>query len=242
MGYFESRVPIDINDYENTVKKLRFLEKLNFKKIILEPLKVEKISKNLKDKLRKEVDIDLYFRINLKPNSASDLKKIISKYNQFPDILSVESTNKEVQLFSARDTRIDIISFSNIDVTKTLTPGVISLSKQYNSFIEFSFNPMFTENKFAQSKNIHFIISAVNLALANKANYIISGNFSNIYDYRSPKVLLSFCQTLLDMPLPKAKLALRDNPEKLIEKIERRNDPNFIEEGVRLINSEKGGR
>lgn len=239
MGYFESRVPIDINNFENTVKKIRFLEKLNYKNLILEPKNIEKISNDLKIKVREITNINIYYRINLKPKNLSELKRKISNFNKFPDIVSVESSNNEVLLFSARDTRVDVLSFSDVKIAKALTPGVISLSKQYNSFIEFSFNPIFLENKFIQSKNIHLLISSLSRAIAKNTNYILSGNFSHITDYRSPKVLTSICQTFFNMTLYKAKQALIENPQQLIKKISMRNDPDVIEDGVRIISNRK---
>ena len=242
MGYFESRVPVDIENYDDLINKLKFLRKLDFRNVILEPVNnIEKFPKKLIEKIRKTTDLNVFFRINLKPKNIAELKQLIKKYNNFSHILSVESGDKEIQIYSARDTRIDVISFSYPNITKTLTPGVLSLSKQYNSFIEFSLAPIFNENKNIQSKNIRIIYSALRKTLAKKANYFISGNFSSLFDYRSPRVLISICQTLLDITLTNAKLALRENPFKLIEKLNTKINPNIIEDGVKIIKQEKVG-
>jgi len=240
LGFFESRVPIDIKKYDDIINRLRFLQKLGFNNVILEPVNnIEKFPKNLKKKIRESIELNIYFRINLKPKNIVELKQTIKKYDNFSDILSVESGNKEVQIFCARDTRIDVISFSYPHIAKTLTPGVLSLSKQYNSFIEFSFSPIFNENKTIQSKNIRLIYTSLRMTLAKNAYYFISGNFSNLFDYRSPRVLISVCQTLIDMSSSNAKLALRENPSKLIDKLNTKVNPNIIEEGVRIIEPKK---
>jgi len=240
LGFFESRVPIDIKKYDDIINRLRFLQKLGFNNVILEPVNnIEKFPKNLKKKIRESIELNIYFRINLKPKNIVELKQTIKKYDNFSDILSVESGNKEVQIFCARDTRIDVISFSYPHIAKTLTPGVLSLSKQYNSFIEFSFSPIFNENKTIQSKNIRLIYTSLRMTLAKNAYYFISGNFSNLFDYRSPRVLISVCQTLIDLSSSNAKLALRENPSKLIDKLNTKVNPNIIEEGVRIIEPKK---
>lgn len=236
MGYFESRVPVDIEKYDDIIDRLKFLRKLDFKNVILEPINsIEKLPQKLIEKIRKAINLNIYFRINLKPKNITELKQLIKKYNNFSHILSVESENKEIQIFCARDTRIDVVSFSYPNIAKTLTPGVLSLSKQYNSFIEFSFAPIFNENKYIQSKNIRIIYSALRMTLVKKANYFISGNFPCIFDYRSPRILISICQTLLDMSSTNAKLSLKDNPSKLIQKLNKKIDPNIIEDGVKII-------
>ncbi len=236
MGFFESRVPVDIEKYDDIINRLKFLGELDFKNVIIEPVNnIEKLPKKLLEKIRKAIDLNVYFRINLKPKNITELKKLIKKYNNFSHILSVESENKEIQIFCARDTRIDVVSFSNPIIAKTLTPGVLSLSKQYNSFIEFSFAPIFNENKYTQSKNIRIIFSALRMTLVKKVNYFISGNFLSFLDYKSPRVLISICQTLLDMSFTNAKLALKDNPSKLIQKLNKKIDPNIVENGVKII-------
>lgn len=236
MGFFESRVPVDIEKYDDIINRLKFLGELDFKNVIIEPVNnIEKLPKKLLEKIRKAIDLNVYFRINLKPKNITELKQLIKKYNNFSHILSVESENKEIQIFCARDTRIDVVSFSNPIIAKTLTPGVLSLSKQYNSFIEFSFAPIFNENKYTQSKNIRIIFSALRMTLVKKVNYFISGNFLSFLDYKSPRVLISICQTLLDMSFTNAKLALKDNPSKLIQKLNKKIDPNIVENGVKII-------
>jgi len=140
------------------------------------------------------------------------------KFNNFPDILSIESLNREVQLQCSKDSRVDIISFSDPEIIKTLTPGVISLTKQNNTFIEFSLAPIMVNNKTIQSKNFRNLYKFTQLALRSKANYIISGNFMNLFDYRHPRALISICCSLLEIPLSIAKKAYITNPKMLVEK------------------------
>ncbi|MFX0143912.1 MAG: hypothetical protein ACFE9C_07535, partial [Candidatus Hodarchaeota archaeon] len=143
----------------------------------------------------------------------------------------------DIQLQAARDSRVDIISFSNPQIIKTLTPGVISLTKQNNSFLEFSLASIFIPNKVNQSKNFRDLYRFIHLALKNKAYCIISGNFDELYDLRHPRALISICNSLLGIPLHQAKKIFITNPILLLERIERRINSK-LESGVKLI---KGG-
>ena len=219
MSYFESRLPVDFNNLKEIETKLELCKELGIKNIILEPLKDrDKIPSDFREKAQKMSDINIYFRINLKLKDLEEFKKSIKKYNNIQDILSIESLNKEVQLQSAKDSRVDIVSFSDPEILKTLTPGVISLTKQNNSYIEFSLAPLMISNKSIQSKNFRILYKNLQLAINLKANYIISGNFVNIYNYRHPRALISMCYSLLGIPINIAKKAYTKNPLILVEK------------------------
>ena len=236
MKYFESRLKANFDDIDDIKEKIEFCTKLGIKNIILEPtVSLNKIPLNIKEKLKDLTNINLYYRINLKPNNLNTFKKKIKNYHKFSDILSVETSDKEIQIHAARDSRVDIISFSEHDILKTLTPGVVSLIKQNNSFIEFSLAPIMENNKSFQSKNFRNTYRFLQLARKLNVNYIISGNFNALYDYRHPRAMVSICHSLLGVPLLKAKAAFNENVQLLLNRVKQRLDKDLIEDGVRVI-------
>ena len=239
MKYFESRLKANFDDVDNIKEKIEFCESMGIKNIILEPtVSLNKIPLNIKQKLKEFTRINLYYRINLQPNNLNTFKKKIKNYNRFSDILSVETSDKEIQIHAARDSRVDIISFSEHDILKTLTPGVISLIKQNSSFIEFSLAPIMENNKSFQSKNFRNSYRFLQLARRLNVNYIISGNFNEVFDFRNPRAMISICHSLLGIPLLEAKAAFSDNIQLLLNRVNQRQDKDLIEDGVRLIGSE----
>jgi len=238
LSYFESRLPVDINNFTEILEKLEFCEKLGIKNIILEPKRNTKwIPLEVKNKIMSKTKLNLFFRINLRIENLEDFKKRIKSYNNFSHLLSIESFNKEVQLQAAKDSRVDIISFSDPQIIKTLTPGLISLTKQNKAFLEFSLASITISNKTLQSKNFRNLYRFIQLALKNKANCIISGNFDDLYDLRHPRALISICNSLLGIPLEKAKQIFKTNPILLLERKEKHLEDRFEPE-ARLI---KGG-
>ncbi|MFX1315889.1 MAG: RNase P subunit p30 family protein [Promethearchaeota archaeon] len=236
MSYFESRLKVNIKDFDELKRKLEFCKILGIKNLILEPTNIfEQIPQELKEKVNQITNINIYYRFNLKPISLNDFKNRIKNFKYFPFILSVESIDKEIQINAARDSRVDIISFSDENILKTLTPGVISLTKQNNSFIEFSLAPIMNINKALQSKNFRNLYKFIQLALKLNADYIISGNFDDLYDLRHPRSLLSICHSLLDIPLNEAKKGVIDNPKLLIERVQNRKKNNIIDSGIKFI-------
>ncbi|MFW9900220.1 MAG: RNase P subunit p30 family protein [Candidatus Thorarchaeota archaeon] len=237
MSYFESRLPIDIYNLTEVQKKLKLCEELGIKNVIIEPkkIKTEIILEN-KKAIERETNLNIFYRVNLKLDNLNAYKSRIKHFNNFSDILSIESLNKEVQIHAARDSRVDIISFSDPEIMKTLTPGVISLTRQNNSFLEFSMAPIMVRNKIYQSKNFRNLYRTIQLALKLKANCIISGNFDDIYDFRHPRALISICNSLLGIPLGKAKNIFTINPNLLIGRSKKRVDNKFEPE-VRILSN-----
>ncbi len=236
MSYFESRLKVDFNNFEEIEKTLRFCEDLGIKNIILESKNENfKFTSDLKSIIEKRSKINIYFRTSLRPKSLQEFKLKISQHSTTNEILSVETLDKQIQIQAAKDSRVDIISYSLFDILKTISPGVISLTKQNNSFIEFSLAPIMMENETIQSKNLRRLYRGVQMAMNLRANYIINGNFENMYDFRHPRGLISVCNTLLGMPIQKAKKAFSHSIELLIKKVENRKDDKIIETGVELI-------
>ncbi len=236
MKYFESRLKVNFNNIGEIKERIEFCERLGIKNVILEPfVSLNSIPLDIKEELRKLTSLNLFYRVNLRPNSLNAFKKKIKNYNDFSEILSVETSNKEIQIHAARDSRVDILSFSGHDVLKTLTPGVISLTKQNKSFIEFSLAPIMVKNKSFQSKNLRNTYRFLQLANKMNVNYIVSGNFEDIFDFRHPRAMISICHSLLGMSLPKAKKVFNENVQLLLERVSKRHDKTIIEDGVRFV-------
>ena len=149
---------MNFDDLNEIKEKLELCEKLGIKNLILEPKDdVQNISLEFKRIIKNITKINIYHRHTLKPDNLQDFKKRIKRFNNYPEILSVETSNKDIQIHVARDSRVDLISFSHPEMIKTLTNGVISLAKQNNSFIEFSLASIMVKNRSIQSKNFRFL-------------------------------------------------------------------------------------
>ena len=236
MPYFESRLRLNMENFEEIKNKFIICEKLGIKNVIVEPDgNYKNIGVELREKLNSLTKMHINYRISLQPRNVNDLKNKLGKYKKLPTILSIETPIKEIQIQSAKDSRVDVISFANRQAMKTLTPGVISLSKQNNSFIEISLSSMMVVNKAQQSKNFRELYRIIHLVNSLKGNLLISGNFENPYHLRHPRALISICHTLLGLSILEAKKAFDENVKKLIERVYDRYDENFIEDGIKFI-------
>ena len=102
MSYFETRLPVDFNDFNEVIKSLKLCEELGIKNVIIEPKNIKtKISLENKEILERETKLNIYYRINLRLDNLKNYKNRIKHFNRFSDILSIESLNKEVQIHAA---------------------------------------------------------------------------------------------------------------------------------------------
>ncbi len=236
MPYFESKLKVDLGNLKDIKEKLIFCVKLGINNVILEPHnELKEIDPKIKAKIDDITSINIYYRINLHIESVKEFKKKIRFYNKCSEIISIESMIPEVLIHAARDTRVDIISFSNLNLLKNLSKGILSLVNQNNSFIEFTINSIMTDNKTYQSKAFRNLYRAIQLAINTKSNYIISGDFIELYDLRNPRVLASICHTILGLPLSETKKALSQNILSLIKRAQSRQNRFLFEEGVKLF-------
>ena len=236
MSYFESRLRLNIENFEEIKNKFSICEKLGIRNVIVE---LEGNFRNLGIDLREKIEsltkMQIYYRISLQPKNVNDLKIKLSTHNILPTIISIETSIKEVQIQAAKDSRVDVISFTNPQTMKTLTPGVISLSKQNRSFIEISLSSMMVVNKAQQSKNFRELYRIIHLVKSLRGTLLINGNFEERYHLRHPRSLISICHTLLGLSMIDAKKAFNENVKILIERVYDRYDKNFIEHGIKFI-------
>ena len=196
----------------------------------------EKMRPDIKRRIEEISKINIRYRTNINPKNIENLSKELKGIGLSSNIIVIESADKKIQIQAAKDSRVDVISFSKQSLLKTIFPGVISLTKQNQSFIEFSLASIMVKNKSLQSKNLRNLYRGVQLANKLNANYIISGNFDDLYSLRHPRALISVCHTLLGIPLLRAKNAFSKNVVSLLNRVQMRQDKNFIESGVKLIN------
>ncbi len=237
MSYFESRLRLNTNNFKEIEQKLHFCKLLGIQNVIIElENNGKKMQPDLKRKIEEIINVNVKYRTKINPKNLESLIKKLKGIGQSSNIIVVESADKKIQIQAAKDSRVDIISYSEQAVLKTISPGVISLTKQNESFIEFSLAPIMVKNKSLQSKNLRNLYRGVQLANKLNANYIISGNFDDFYSLRHPRALISVCHTLLGISLIQAKNCFSKNVVSLLNRVQKRQDKNFIESGVKLIN------
>ncbi|MHA1727177.1 MAG: RNase P subunit p30 family protein [Promethearchaeota archaeon] len=182
-------------------------------------------------------NLELFGKIVFHPRSISNLKKNLQKIKEFKKFaVAIESSDKKILTFAANDSRVDILTFYSIDVLRNLTPGIVSLLKQTKTFLEISLIDAICTHKTKRSRVFREIYKILNLVNYREDILLFGGAEKEIRYIRGPREILSIFHAIFNIPLQKCKNILNKNPEILVQRLEQRQNPNFIESGVKIIN------
>ncbi len=218
------------SDYQNFIKSDFFpntVPKIQF------PLSIEVISSYR----TKKSPISLIPRVTLKPENPRSLKKELSVWKERRCLIAVKSLNKEILEVAARDGRVDILSVATMDYQKSLTKGIISLARQNECFLDLSLTPLIEFEHFKRTKILRVLYRLLLKAKPSAHKYLIgSDNIdNNPWLMRGPKEILSFLNSVCNIPEFQAKKFLAHNPEEIILRFIKRDHKLFIEPGVEIV-------
>jgi len=239
-GYTNTSVLINNLRTTEIIEKIKIYKWVGYQNLFLSiDYNLRQMGRDLLENLRiKMPTINVYGKLLLHPKNMNDLKsklKNIYRYKEFA--IAVSTFDTELMTFSANDTRVDIISASDINVLKAITPGIISLVKQHagNKFIEFSLTVALKEDNYNRSKIFRELNHFLKIALKNENILLYAGSEEGLNLIRGPKEIIFSLNTLFDIPLIKCKKILRENSSLLIDKINRRSDDSIIEFGAKKV-------
>lgn len=212
-------------------------EFVGFQNLFME-ISPQEFKKNVEliQKIQNQTKIKLFYRVTVHTNDVNEFNCALNKISNYKALIIVlQSTNKDLLTFAAKNSRIDVLSFSSVEEIKSLTPGIISLIKQSKKYIEISLIDLFMQKTFERSRSFREIYKILRLANNKEHIFIYAGLESSIYYIKGPREIISILNSIFEIPLSKAKSILSTNPSGLIENIQNRTDVNFLEDGVRIV-------
>ncbi|MFO8019297.1 MAG: RNase P subunit p30 family protein [Promethearchaeia archaeon] len=236
MAYYETRLRVDLQNSEEVAEYLNTCEQVGITNLIIEPLTSEfMITDAIKNQIQSLTNIKIYFRITMNPRNLKEFNRKIQKFNNFKYLLAVESSNKRIQLKASKDSRVDILTFSNIRKIKSISKGVLSLLSQNNTYLELSLSPLLINNKSEQSRNFRITYRFMERVLNSRVKYLLCGDAPSRFCLRNPRALISICVSLLDIPIQKAKMGFEKYPQTLVKDKFIKNDTQKFGNGFKLI-------
>lgn len=226
---------------ENVDKFLEIYKWVGYQNLFFEvnfPLELD--LKKFTNEMKIKYNLNLYPKTIIKPHSLNHLRDILTKISPNKDlIVAVESIDKDILSFSAHDSRVDVISITSVNLIKELTPGIISLLKQNSGkkFLEVSLIDALSSKNFQRSKIFREIYKIISMAVKSQDLIIYAGQEFKINYIRGPIEISNVFNTIFEIPLNKSKRFVRETPQLLINKIIQRADKNYIEDGIRIIES-----
>jgi len=198
----------------------------------------QKFYRNDAEKIRKickEFDIEFISRIDLKPTNTTELLKSLRILRRRVEIISVNCISKGVARQAAKDRRVDILSFSHLDMKRRFFDSAeAELASKSQVALEFDLAPLLYLYGYQRIRLLSKLREETFIAKKYKVPIILSSGANNVSLLRKPEDYASLGY-LFGLDLNDARDSMSKNPKEIIERNRRKLSPNFVAPGVYVI-------
>ena len=218
-------------------QKLNFYHKIGFQTIFINfDYDQNKDYRKRLLEFQSHTDLEVHGKITLYPKNIKHLKNELRNLEGLGDFfIVVQSKNKDVLSFAVNDSRIDGISCPKIMNLQYITSGVISLIKTNQKFIEISLREVIVSKTKERSRLFHEISKFMQNMNTNMNLLLYGGWEEKIIEIVDPHGIKAIFSAIFDFPDSISKSIVNSNPQKLIEKLDNRKNPQYIQKGVKIV-------
>lgn len=180
-------------------------------------------------------EIDLATRVDLSPENAKDLLRLLSKVRWKFEIIAVKCSTREVALQAAKDRRTDILFFPPEDPKKHFFgESEAKLASEKNAALEVNMSSLLHLSGFLRINLFRVLRKEVLVAKKHGVPIVISSGASKPSMLRRPEDLI-FLAYLIDLDPQTAKQALSENPVFIIKRNRRKLSEDYVCPGVYIV-------
>jgi len=226
----------NLEDQKETELMIRKSAELGYKAVGV-PLP-KKNHSDLAGKISKicgEAGLDFISRIDLEPSNTTELLRDLRLLRRKVEIISVKCMSKSVARQAAKDRRVDILSFSPLDVRKRFFDSAeAELASETNASLEIDMAPLLYLQGYRRIRLISKLREEVYIAKKHDVPLIISSGACELKLLRKPEDLASLGY-LFGLNPNDAEKALSENPREIIERNRKKLSPNYVAPGIYVI-------
>jgi len=197
----------------------------------------EKLQESAKEirKICCEVGLDFISRIDLEPRNSLELLRSLRFLRRRVEVIAVKCLSKSVARQAAKDRRVDILSFSPIDLRRRFFDSAeAELASKTQVSLEFDMAPLLYLHG---NQRINLLWKMrIETIIARKFDVpiVLSSGVSEAWLLRKPEDYASLGY-LFGLDLENAKKAISENPKKIVERNRRKLSPNYVAPGIYVI-------
>jgi len=186
-------------------------------------------------KICSDAKIDLVMRADFAPKTPGELLNNLRRFRRKFEVISVMCISKPVARQAAKDRRVDLLSFSAMDLRRRFFDSAeAELASKALSCLEIDMASLLSSKGFSRIRLLSGLRKEVATARRFHVPVIISSGATNEYLMRGPYDY-AFLASSFDMPLPLALRALSVDPLAIVERNREKLSPDSVAEGVRII-------
>jgi len=186
-------------------------------------------------KICRGVNLDFIRRIDLEPISTTELLRSLRLLRRKVEIISVKCVSKSVARQAAKDRRVDILSFSPLNMRKRFFDSAeAELASKAQVSLEFDLAPLLYLYGYQRIRLLSKLREETFIAKKYGVPIVLSSGANNVNLLRKPEDYASL-GFLFGLDLNDARKSLSNNPREIIERNRRKLSPNFVAPGVYVI-------
>jgi len=198
----------------------------------------KKYSQSEIEKTRKicsEAGLDFIHRVDLEPSNTTELIRSLRLLRRQVEVISVKCLSKSVARQAAKDRRVDVLSFSPLDVRKRFFDSAeAELASKTQVSLEFDLAPLLYLHGYRRIRLLSKLREEAFIAKKFNIPIILSSGANNAGLLRKPEDYASLGY-LFGLDLNDAKRAVSENPKEIIDRNRRKLSPNYVAPGVYVI-------
>jgi RNase P/RNase MRP subunit p30 len=171
-------------------------------------------------------NIEVFFRVDLSCSNRQELLRLLRRFRNSYDVVSVNCSNHALALVAARDRRVDVIFF---DPSKRNVWFDHSIANVSHAALEFNLSTMLTERSPIQKS-----MKEISIAKEHEVKIVLSTGCTSPLMIRTPSQL-SAIGTTLGLSRDQARDGVMKIPWLIVKQNVERRSNKYVEEGVSIV-------
>lgn len=223
-----------LNQIDETRLLIRKAAELGYRVIGLS-LPINADAETIKTLKEEFSEVDLVTRVNLSPENARDLLRLLSKVRWKFEIVAVKCSTKGIALQAAKDRRTDLLLFSPEDPRRHFFgESEAKLASEKSAALEINMSPLLYLSGQPRINLLRVLRREVLIARKYGVPIVISSGASKPSILRRPEDYM-YLAYLIDLDPKSAKQALSDNPISIVERNRRKLGEDYVCPGVYIV-------
>jgi RNase P/RNase MRP subunit p30 len=187
----------------------------------------------------RDLGVDLFSRVDFRPRNPDELLRDLRKYRRQFEIVAVLCDSKPVARQAAKDRRVDLLNFPQIDYRKRFFDSAeAELASQGLACLEIDARPLLM----LEGADRVRLLSSLRREAATAADFhvpiVVSSGVSDVMLIRKPMELAAL-SSLFGLPSTLAADAVSANPSAIVRRNREKLSPKFVAPGIRLVRKGK---
>jgi len=238
-AYTDLHVCADLNNFGKASGLVEKASRLGYDTVAI-PLQrsVDAQMQDMRNVCR-DLGVDLVSRVDFRPRNPDELLKDLRKYRRRFEIVAVLCDSKPVARQAAKDRRVDLLNFPQIDFRRRFFDSAeAELASQGQACLEIDTRPLLMLERADRVRLLSSLRREAATAVGFHVPIVVSSGVSDAMLIRKPMELAAL-SSLFGLPGNLAADTVSANPSAIVMRNREKLSPKFVAPGIRLVRKGK---